>query len=234
MPAGDRTELSDSPLFEGLDADAVAEILAAAAGRRVRAGAALFRQGDPVEALYLIESGRLKLSQLTVEGEEVTVRTFGPGAVVAGVALFERRNFPVTATALADCRILAWPRARAVELAARHPQLRVNVVRTIADRMQESFSKIRELATESVGQRVARALLRLARENGRPVPGGVRIDQPLGRQELAELAGTSMFTTSRLVAAWARDGVLEVGRQRVVVRSLSRLAELAGEEPKAG
>jgi 23S rRNA (adenine2503-C2)-methyltransferase len=91
--------------------------------------------------------------------------------------------------------------------------------------------RIRELATEHVDQRVARALLKLASECGKPVDSGILIDQTLGRQELAELAGTSMFTASRLLARWAREGVLEVGRQRVVVRSRERLEQLAGEDP---
>jgi CRP/FNR family transcriptional regulator, nitrogen oxide reductase regulator len=231
--AGDpRAILIASDLFTGLEPAAAEEVLAAATPRQVPRGAALFRQGEPVEALYLIERGRLKLSQVNADGEEVTVRTFGPGAIVAGVALFDRRNFPVTATALTVCRVLAWPRQRIAELAGRHPQLRLNVMRTIADRMQDSFSKIHELATESVPQRVARALLRLAREQGRRTADGILIEPPLGRQELADLAGTTMFTASRLVASWARDGILAVGRRRFVVRSLPRLAALAGDSSR--
>jgi CRP-like cAMP-binding protein len=63
------------------------------------------------------------------------------------------------------------------------------------------------------------------------VAGGVRIDQPLGRQELADLAGASMFTASRLLAGWAREGILEVGRQRVVVLSPERLEAIANAPP---
>ncbi len=218
-----------SPLFHGLAQAEAEEVLAAASTRALAAGELLFLQGDPVEALFVVESGMLKLSQLTPEGEEVVVRTVGTGAIVAGVAVLEKRSLPVSATALAASRVLVWSRPRIQALAARHPQLRLNVLQTIADRMQDSLARIRELTTENVGQRVARALLRLTRESGRPVDGGTLIDQPLGRRELAELSGASMFTASRLVAGWARDGVLEVGRQRIVVRSIARLAALAGE-----
>lgn len=218
------------PLFRGFAPAVVEEILQAAATRRLAPGEALFRQGDPVEALFVVESGRLKLAQVTPDGEEVVVGTVGPGAILAGVAVLEKRILPVSAVAVSASRVLVWLRPRILELAARHPLLRMNVVNFIADRMQQSLTRIRELSTEHVGQRVARALLHLARENGRPVESGTLIDQPLGRQELAELAGTSMFTASRLLARWAREGALEVGRQRVVVRSLDRLAELAGDE----
>lgn len=229
MPSGrDLSAVSTSPLFHGMEADAISEVLAAASVRTLAVGESLFLQGDPVEALYVVESGRLKLSQVTPEGEEVVVRTAGEGAILAGVAVLGKRVLPVTGVAVTAARILVWPRERAQELASRHPQLRDNVLQTIADRMQESLSRIRELSTESAGRRVARALLRLAREHGRPEGGRVPIDHRLGRQELADLAGTSMFTASRLLALWAREGILEVGRQRVVVRRIAELERLAG------
>lgn len=220
--------VAGSQLFRGLDPGAVSEILAAADERRLAAGESLFHQGDQVGALYLVASGRLKMAKVTESGDEVVVRVLGPGEIAAGVALLDRRTLPVTATGLTACSVLLWTRERALELAARYPPLRANAVATIADRMQESLERISELTTESAGRRVARALLRLARQHGKSAAGGTLIDQPLGRQQLADLAGTSMYTASRLLAAWARDGVLQVGRQRVLVCSLPELERLAG------
>jgi len=220
--------LADSPLFGGLEADAILEVVAAGSTRRLEAGEALFRQGDAVDSLQVIESGRIKLSQLSVEGEEVVVCTLGPGEIVAGVALLDKRIFPVSGIAVADTLVRLWSRDRIQELAVRYPKLRTNVMATIADRMHGSLSRIRELATEKASQRVARALLRLASDTGREVENGVLIDRPLGRQDVADLAGASMYTASRLLARWAREGVLEVGRQRVVVRSMRRLERIAG------
>lgn len=227
-PDRDLSVVSTSPLFRGMEPDAISEVLAAASVRTLAVGESLFLQGDPVEALYVVESGKLKLSQVTPEGEEVVVRTAGEGAILAGVAVLGKRVLPVTGVAVTPARVLVWSRERAQDLALRHPQLRDNVLQTIADRMQESLSRIRELSTETAGRRVARALLRLAREHGRPEGTRVPIDHRIGRQELADLAGTSMFTASRLLALWAREGILEVGRQRVVVRRLAELERLAG------
>lgn len=220
--------LADSPLFDGLGPEAVGEVVAAGSSRRLQSGEALFLQGDAVDSLQVIESGEIKLSQLTVEGEEVVVCTLGAGEIVAGVALLDKRIFPVSGIAVVDSRVRLWSREVIQRLAARFPQLRTNVMATIADRMQGSLSRIRELSTEKAAQRVARTLLRLVGERGREVPGGMLIERPLGRQDVADLAGTSMYTASRLLARWAREGVLEVGRQRVVVCSMRRLEEIAG------
>jgi CRP-like cAMP-binding protein len=216
-------------LFRGLEPEAVKEVLRASSARSLASGECLFLQGDPVEALFVVDSGHLRLVQHTADGEEVVVRTLGGGEIVAGVALLDKRSYPVSAIAQSDCRVVAWSRPRIAELAGRYPLLRANVLATIADRMQDTLSRVRELSTETVGQRVARALLRLARDHGRPVPEGTLIDRRLGRQELADLAGASMFTASRLLAGWSRDGVLRVGRERVVVRSMERLEALASQ-----
>jgi CRP-like cAMP-binding protein len=227
MPEPPRRPIPDSPLLRGLAAAAADEIVRAATSRAVAAGECLFLQGEPVDALFVVESGSLRLVQHTPGGEEVVIRTLGAGEIVAGIALLERRTYPVSAVGHTECTLLAWPRGRIVELASRHPALRVNVLATIADRMQDTLARVRELATETVAQRVARALVRLARAHGRAVAEGTLIDQPLGRQELADLSGASMFTASRLLAGWAREGIVEVGRRRVVVRSIERLEELA-------
>lgn len=227
------TGAAQSNLFRELSPEQKAEVLRAARSRDLDAGECLFLQGDPVEALFVVDSGRVRLVQNTADGEEVIVRTVGSGEIIAGVALLGKRSLPVTATAENRSRVLAWPRATIQELAGRYPVLRTNVLSTIADRMQESLSRIRELSAESVAQRVARTLLRLARESGKPNGGSILIDQALGRQQLADLAGSSMFTASRLLAAWAREGILEVGRQRVAILSLERLTQVAeSDDPR--
>ncbi|MGE0638872.1 MAG: Crp/Fnr family transcriptional regulator [Thermoanaerobaculia bacterium] len=222
---------ADSGLFCGLTPDQRSEVLGAARQRRLGQDDCLFLQGDPVEALYVVDSGQVKLVQHTADGEEVIVRTVGPGGIIAGVALLDKRTLPVTAAALTPATLLLWPRASIQELAVRYPVLRANVLATIADRMQESLSRIRELSSETAAQRIARSLLRLARERGRPDADGILIEQKLGRQQIADLAGSSMFTASRLLAAWSREGIVRASRQRVVILSLQRLQAIAESPP---
>ncbi|MEO8276655.1 MAG: Crp/Fnr family transcriptional regulator [Thermoanaerobaculia bacterium] len=227
MPEPEIISLAETSLFRGLAREAAVEILKLSTLRSLAAGEQLFLQGEPVTAMFIVESGLLRLVQHTQSGEEVIVRTMGRGEIVAGVALLGERRYPVSAIGHVDGQVRWWARVRILEIAERYPALRTNVLGTIADRMQDSLSRIRELSTENVAQRVARALVRLATEHGRKQAEGVLIDQPLGRQGLADLAGASMFTASRLLAGWARDGILEVGRERVLVRSIERLEALA-------
>ena len=80
------------------------------------------------------------------------------------------------------------------------------------------------------------ALLRLVRQVGRKVEGGILIDLPLTRQDLAEMTGTTLYTVSRILSRWEQENLVETGRERVLIcypHGLTRIAEdLPPEDPR--
>jgi CRP-like cAMP-binding protein len=176
---------------------------------------------------YLVESGLLKLVQVTAEGRELIVRFVGPGDPFGGVVALESTAYPVTALAVEATRVRGWSSETLRGLLERFPQVRMNIMREMASHMTDALTRVRELSTERVGQRLAHTLLRLMRQCGRPTPEGVLITHPLTRQELAELVGTTLYTVSRTLSKWEADGVLRSERRHLLVRSSQRLEELA-------
>jgi CRP-like cAMP-binding protein len=87
------------------------------------------------------------------------------------------------------------------------------------------------MSTQQVERRVAHALLRLAKQAGRKVDDGIEIDFPISRQDIAEMTGTTLHTVSRTLSAWEQQGLIESGRQRIVLRDPHRLFGLAEETP---
>jgi len=218
-----------SALLEGVPAEGRQAALQRATPRQLDRRQVLFRQDEPAAALFVVESGRLKLTQVAADGQEVLVRFVGPGEICAGVAALQGSTYPVTAQAVEPVRLLVWPREALRELCGRYPQIQTNILRAITGHLHDSMTRARELATERVAQRVARTLQRLAAQSGREVEGGVLVGHPLSRQELAEMAGTTLYTVSRLLSQWDAEGIVEAGREKVLIRSPERLAELAEE-----
>ena len=126
--------------------------------------------------------------------------------------------------------MLVWTTPQIDALMTRYPQVARNALQIIGGRAETMLRRLQELTTESVEQRLARALLRLAREAGRPVTAGMQVDFALSRQDLAELAGATLYTVSRTLSGWERAGIVEGGRRRVVVRDLAQLARIAQAE----
>jgi CRP-like cAMP-binding protein len=100
-------------------------------------------------------------------------------------------------------------------------------MQTIGQRLEEAHTRIREMSTEEVERRVAHAVLRLSRQAGRKEEDGIRIDFPISRQDIAEMTGTTLHTVSRILSAWEARGLVEGGRQKLLVRDMNGLSALA-------
>jgi len=216
-----------SRIFDGLTETERRHWLGAARRRDARRNEPVARQGEPVRALALVESGLLKLLQLTPDGRELIVRFVGPGEPFGGIAVLAAAAYPVTALAQEPTRLLAWPAEVLRPLLDRYPQVRLNITREIAAHMTDALTRVRELATERVSQRLAHTLLRLMRQAGTPGPDGVLIAHPLTRQELADLTGTTLYTVSRTLSRWQAEGVLLSTRRQLLVRAPKRLEALS-------
>ena len=226
--------LAASPLFAGLDREALVAVLAAARERAVEDGETAFREGEPADSFCVVGAGRLKLTQIGPEGDEVILRFVGPGEATAALAAFDGTTYPATGTAIGPARIMVWPRSELQALLGRHPALALNLLRLLSERLREVQERFRELATERVARRIARALVRLVRQAGRKVEEGVLIDMPLSRQSLAEMTGATLFTVSRTLSEWEARGIVRSGRERVVITRPHALVAIAEDLPPAG
>jgi CRP-like cAMP-binding protein len=215
-------------IFQGFAPGEAERVLAVSSPRVLRRGEVLFRESEPATALYLVESGRIKLTQLTAGGQEMIMRYLAPADAFAAVALFDRGIYPVTAQATERTRVRAWSREVLPGLVRDHPRFEANFLRIVSAHTQEALSRVRELATEPVFQRLARTLLRLGQQIGKGGPGGSILIERISQQELGEIAGTSLFTVSRTLAEWQERNLVETGRQQVRICDSQGLAAIAG------
>lgn len=216
-------------LFEALDGIALQRVSEAAGIREMKAGVPFFREGDPAEFFFVVQTGTVKLTQLTPEGHQVVLRLIGPGEAFGGVAAFGGGVYPVTAEAVTDVSALEWPGPVMASLMETFPKLALNALRFVAARLHELQVRYRQLATEKVERRVARALLRLVEHAGRRTDAGVRIDLPLSREDIAQMTGTTLYTVSRIISRFEADGLVEAGRQSIVVRNPHALTSIADD-----
>lgn len=216
-----------SPLFAGLDADALDLVARETVERRLPADEVAFEQGDDATHCIVVAVGRIRLTQTTVDGQQIVLRFMGPGDVLGCVAVFRGIPYPATATAVEPTRLLCWSAAATSDLMARLPALAGNALRIVGGRIDELQQRLREVATERVERRIARVLLRLARQAGRRGDDGVEIPFALSRQDIAEMCATTLFTVSRTLSAWEAKGLVTAGRRHVVIRDPHALVVIA-------
>lgn len=214
-------------LFEGLPDSGLEGAIALSRREKLDKGAVLFHQGDAATAFHLILAGRLQVGQTTPDGQHVIIRYLGPREIAGCVAVCGGIPYPATATAVEDCWLLSWRRQGIADLAERFPLIALNAMRIMGGRATELQQRLREMQTERVERRIAHALGRLVVQAGRRTPEGIEIDFPLSRQDLAEMAGTTLHTVSRTLSAWEGAGIVLAGRQRVVIAQPHALVVIA-------
>ncbi len=225
-------QLGHVPLFQGLAADILARIRGQARSRVLATGESFFHEGDEAEAFFVLTSGRVKLTQLTPEGHQVVLRIIGAGDAFGGAGAFGDVTYPIGAEAVEPAVALVWTSQAIRQLLETEPRVALNAVQFVAGRLHDLQRRHRQLMTERVERRVARALLRLVREAGRRVDAGVEIDFPVSRQDIAEMTGTTLYTVSRLLSAWEDRRIVRSGRQRITLTKPHALVALAEDLPE--
>ncbi len=223
--------LARAPLFRGVDAIELEAALAVASRRRLEKGEFFFHQDEPAEFFYVIIEGQVRLSQLTPEGHQVIIHFMGPGDGMGIIVALSNTCYPLSAEVVTDCLALRWDYASTIRLMEQYPSLGLNGLRLVAYRFQDLQDRYRELSTERVERRIARVVLRLARQAGRRTEAGVLIDLPLSRQDLGEMTGTTVYTVSRTLSGWEQQGLIESGRERIVICNPHGLVSIAEDLP---
>lgn len=223
-----RELLKRTELFEGFDEEELAAIAGLMRPRHYRRGMYVFLEGEPVEAVYFVESGSVKAFTTDAEGREHILSILGPGDFFPHVGFLDGGPAPGTAQALEEAALWVVERREFYRLLTERPGLAVRMVAVLSGRIRRLQAQVRELATRSVHQRVAEALLRLADQHGtpHPLPGAPRavwLAIRLSHQELAGLVGTARETVSRSLSELRRAGLLATERGHLVLVDPERL-----------
>jgi len=217
----------EASFFAGLNPTEIDLVMAAGRRQTLSAGSFFYMQGDPAVSAYLIEKGRVRLSQVTTDGQQVLLRVIGPGNMFGAVAIARIEDYPVSAEAADDCTVIVWPKKALLDLIEQMPKLALNAIQMMAGHVQEFQDRFREIATQRVERRLARTLLRLASQAGKKTDEGVLIDLALTRQDLAEMTGTTLYTVSRILSQWESQGLVRSGREKVILRWAHGLVSIA-------
>jgi CRP-like cAMP-binding protein len=216
--------------FRDIPRSEAQSVLAEAHQRTVEKGSQIFAQGSAASRIFFLVAGRLKIVQASADGHQILAHWVLPGQFFGLAVAFGREDYPGTALAVVESSALVWPMSAWTRLASEHPNVVAAALRMTGGHLQDAFARLREAAGARVEQRVARALLRLARQSGRRTDDGIEIGFPVTRQDIADMTNATLYTVSRTLSAWQQAGILAGGRRRIEIRDLDRLERLAGEE----
>lgn len=211
----------------GLDAEEV--VLLGKLGRRhrVKAGGTLLWEGDDAPVVANVIEGVLKLAVSAADGREQIVGIVFP-------ADFIGRPFggasPYSATAMTDAEVCLFNRNSFDAFAGGHPELQQKLLRRTLDELDRARHWMTLLGRKSASERIASFLLEMSeRLAGQDGDAGAGFELPFGRQQIADILGLTIETTSRQLTRMRADGILDLpSRRQIVINDREAMEAMAG------
>src|SRR5262245_23728098 len=216
-----------STIFRRLGTEDRQRLARVAAIRQFDKGARLFAEGDGSDFLYVVATGHVKVFKTTARGSDVILEVFGPGDPVGAVAVYESRPYPASAVALEPTTCILLPRQAFFSLLENHPTLVRGLLVGLSHRLVELTNRLAELTGGRIEARLARFFLKLATDLGQTRADGIFIALVLSRQELADMIGTTIETTIRIMSRWGKDEIVRTEKDGFVVINRKALETLS-------
>lgn len=214
------------PLFEGLDAQQLAQVNRHCRARNFDAAAPVYGEGDVATHIYVVATGAVKTTRLAANGRESLIDLLTPGDFLGALPALGQKHYAESATTLTPACLLGLDTPEFDAIVHEIPQVAVAALKGVAHRLTQSQQAIHMLAGAPLEQRLAALLLVLADKVGKPWNEAMLLDVPLAREDLAAMAGAATESVSRLFSQWQREGWIDAGRRWVAIVDAARLEQV--------
>lgn len=219
--------LDEVELFADLTAEDVAAMHMMAPGRVFRRGELVFSQAQPVTALFILKSGRIRIFRVAEDGKALTMAILEPGAVFGEMLLVGQRMYDNYAEAIEDSDVCQLGVEDVERYLISDPRIAIRISRLLGEQVARLEERLTDLALRPLSARAASILLSLdaAAPSGRFGQGkSIR----LTHEQIAGLLGATREATSKALADFAAKGFIRQGRGRITIQNPAALRAAAG------
>ncbi|MCH9276926.1 Crp/Fnr family transcriptional regulator [Bifidobacterium amazonense] len=219
MPEESNT-LLHTALFAQVAPDQAEELLPYLMETTLDKGDFIFREGDTDCRLYVLESGKVKLTRTSSDNRVQLLSIHARGEVLGEIPVFDPTGGPRTASAVAmtdDTHVVWLERDALFGWLDKHPRVAINMLQVMAARMRSNNEHISDLVFMDVPARLAKTLLNLGSRFGEPMEDGLLVPHDLTQEEMAQLVGSSRETVNKALTDFSNRGwIARKGRSIVI------------------
>ena len=220
--------MSEVDIFSDLDDQEMAAIAAAAPMRQFAPGELLYSPPQPMETLFILKQGRVRIFRVSRDGRALTTAIITPGTIFGEMLLLGQQMHDNFAEALDKVTVCVMSRSDVQRFLLSDSRIAARISEILGNRVSQLERRLSDTVFKSVPQRIATTLCLLAGQEPRRLLGrGIQIQ--LTHEQVAALAGTPRETTTKILNEYADQGLVHLGRGRITIADLPRLAAEAGE-----
>ncbi len=221
-----RCHIKENALFTGLNAsqlDAFKDVVVVSSHRKREV---VFMEGDECTGLYIIRTGRVKVVRSSSTGKEQIIKILNPGDILGFEVFYDGKVYTNTAVAMEDCELCYIGKDVFFKILEKEPSVAKKLIIAMGHELNHAYERIGNLGLLNAREKLAHLLFTLASEYGVKCDGGMKLNLQLSRLEIAELLGITQETSIRLLKSFKEEGILEIKRKEIVIKSLSKLKQI--------
>lgn len=206
------------PLFSELTDAELKEIVKLAVRQVYKKDNMILIEEEIGSTMFIILDGRVKISRISDDGREVILSILSEGDFFGEMSILDGQNRSANVVTLDDSKIMVIRREDFLQMLHDYPQIAINLLKELAGRLRRSDAQIKSLSLQNATGKVASTLLRIADDSGKIHLGQVEIPRLPPQQDLANMAGTSRETISRVLKALTKQGYLKKEGSRLIIK----------------
>ncbi|MCI1991327.1 MAG: Crp/Fnr family transcriptional regulator [Oscillospiraceae bacterium] len=219
------------PVFASLNREEMAHLSSIARHRNYGKGENLVSEGDPLDALVILNEGDAKAYQLTPDGHEQILYVFSQGDFFGERNLLGNRTSPYTVTALKPVKTCIFGRDAFHDMLRANPEIAVKIIEELESRMERMENALQNMGVRNLDERIGGLLLDFSEKYGAKVPEGILLRLPLSREGIARYLGVARETVSRKLGQLEKDGVIRsVSNKSILILNGEALKTAVGKE----
>ena len=223
--------LKSCDLFERLGADELKGLEMRCQARKFPRGSPIYLPADNADGVLLLTSGRVKICSFSTDGKQAILTFIEPGELFGELAMLDQETREEYAEATETCTLLLIPADAVQDLMAKHADVSLGVTKLFGMRRQRIERRLKYLLFRSNRERLVHLLLELAERYGSRTANGVALGIKLSHQDLANIIGSTRETVTVVLGELQNEGSLKLGRRKIVLTNLDRLAQSVQVSP---
>jgi CRP/FNR family transcriptional regulator len=218
--------LSDFTLFRELNDFELTKITDIAIARDWKKQSHVFLQGDPLETVYFIYDGKIKIYKSDVNGKEQIVAIMKKGEMFPHVGFFRKGDYPAYAEVLESSKLIAVPISQFETVLLENPELCIKVFRVLGEKIVDLQNRLEEQILNNTYEQIIKLLIRIAQKHGREKGDGtILLKSEFTNKDLANMIGTTRETISRTLTKMKKDELIEVDDEGNMILNVEILLE---------
>ncbi|MDN3016749.1 Crp/Fnr family transcriptional regulator [Paenibacillus sp. BSR1-1] len=218
--------LSDFSLFRELNDFELSKITDIAIAREWKKQSHVFLQGDPLENVYFINDGKIKIYKSDINGREQIVAIAKKGEMFPHVGFFRKGDYPAYAEVLEPSTLIAVPISKFESVLIENPELCIKVFKVLGEKIVDLQNRLEEQILNNTYEQIVKLLIRLAQKHGKELEDGtILLRSEFTNKDLANMIGTTRETISRTLTKMKKDELIEVDDEGNMIVDIEILVE---------